>query len=310
MMADVAENEPPAQQPGPRPPSDNLPAVHQPALPAESDAPTPPRDMDMAEYQRFQEFQRFQDYQRFVQGQQGPALPAPIPPQQPPGELPPRSELESQLVGMRQQLSRIERVTNPPTWQKILRNKWLHRLIWLVIIIALATWGVPKLVHHYLGGSEPSADADKHPGEIQGSGRLAPDVKDAVAAVYHIVAESPPDIACLEFSPAARTTFGHDLSVGVGGRATCREAVRAINAKLGPAGIKAYTNVQIPDDALHSTDHKTVQISSCDIPLVSGPHLGLFMLTQQGTGDWLITGHSNEPNPCPAPTTTSAPPTS
>jgi hypothetical protein len=307
MMADVAENEPPAQQPGPRPPSDNLPAVQKPALPAGADEPTPPRGMDMEEYRRFQEFQRFQDYQRFVEAQQtpqGPHLPAPIPPSGPPGELPARGELESQLVGMRQQLSRIERVTNAPTWQKILRNKWLHRLIWLVVIIVLATWGVPKLVHHYFGGNdEPGGAAALHPGEIQGSGRLATNPKDGVAAVYHIVAEAPPDEACLEFSPGARAEFARDL-----GAPTCLQAVRNIHAKLTTAAINAYGFVQIPDSALVQSGTSAV-VSSCAMVLDAGPRLGLFTLTQDSSNEWLITGHGNEPNPCPAPAT-SVPPTS
>jgi hypothetical protein len=305
MMADVAENEPPAQQPGP---SDNLPAVNQPALPAGSDAPTPPRGMDMEEYRRFQEFQRFQDYQRFVEAQQtpqGPHLPVPIPPQQPPGELPPRGELESQLDGMRQQLSRIERVTNPPTWQKILRNKWLHRLVWLVVIIVLALYGVPKLVHHYFGGNtEPGGAAALHPGEIQGSGRLATNPKDGVAAVYHIVAETPPDQACLEFSVAARAAFAQDL-----GAPTCLQAVRDVHAKLDTSGINAYSFVQIPDSALVQSG-TSAEVSSCAMVLDSGPRLGLFTLTEDSSDEWLITGHSNEPDPCPTPTTSAVPPTS
>ena len=142
-MADVAENEPPA-------------------LPSGADEPTPPRGMDAAEYRRFQEFQRFQDYQRFVQQQGGgpPAnLPVPMQPGVPvqPGGVPvqpgapvPQHPVEAQLAGMQQQLARIERVTNPPLWQKILRNKWLHRAVWLVIIVALASWGVPKLIHREL----------------------------------------------------------------------------------------------------------------------------------------------------------------
>src|SRR6201992_1162781 len=144
MMADGAEKEPPA-------------------LPSGADEPTPPRGMDAAEYRRFQEFQRFQDYQRFVQQQGGgpPAnLPVPMQPGVPvqPGGVPvqpgapvPQHPVEAQLAGMQQQLARIERVTNPPLWQKILRNKWLHRAVWLVIIVAVASVGVPKLLHHYLG---------------------------------------------------------------------------------------------------------------------------------------------------------------
>jgi hypothetical protein len=261
------------------------------------------RGMDVEEYRRFQEFQRFQDYQRFVQAgsPQGPT--APVGPGRPPGELPPRSELESQLVGMRQQLARIERVTNPPTWQKILRNKWLHRLVWLVVIVVLATWGVPKLIHHYFGGDQATGAAALHPGDIQGSGRLEQNPKDAVAAVYHIVAETPPDTACLEFSPSARTLFARDL-----GADTCKQAVNTVHHELTAAGINAYTYVGVPDSALVQTGG-TAEISSCAMVVDSGPRLGLFTLSRNSFDEWQITGHRNEPNPCPA-ASGSVPPTS
>ncbi len=279
------------------------------------DEPTPPRGIDAAEFQRFLEFQRFQEYQRFVEAQQGggtgdnlpvplppPGQPVPMaPPAQPPP--PPPHELAEHLAGMRQQLARIEKVTNPPTWQKILRNKWLHRAIWLVVILALGSWGIPKLVHHYLGGDDNPAGgrAALHPGEIQGSGRLETNPKDAVAAVYHIVAESPPDSACLEFSPAARAQFAIDLNAP-----TCLQAVRTLHAGLGQDGINAYSFVQVPDSALTRTG-TAATISSCALELDAGPRLGLFTLTQDKFEEWQITGHSNEPSPCPAPPSNTAP---
>jgi hypothetical protein len=287
-----------------------------------SDEPTPPRGLNAEEYRRFLEFQRFQEYQRFVETQQrtGSNLPVPITPSQPahpaqppaqssvpPPPPPPHAGLEAHLAGMRQQLARIEKVTNPPTWQKILRNKWLHRAIWLVIIVALASWGVPKLIQHYFGGNDQAAagsGAALHPGEIQGSGRLETNPKDAVAAVYHIIAESPPDTACLEFSVPARAQFATDLHAP-----TCLQAVRTIHAGLNAAGVDAYSFVEVPDAALVQQG-ATATISSCAMGVDAGPRLGLFTLTQDGQQEWRITGHSNEPNPCPALTTTTAAPPS
>jgi hypothetical protein len=294
MMADVAENDP--------------------------DEPTPPRGIDRVadpdEYRRFLEFRRFQEYQRFVEGQQqggGSNLPAPVQPAQPqPQPLPQpqqspeqQHELAEHLAGMRQQLARIERVTNPPTWQKILRNKWLHRALWLVIVVAVASWGIPRLIHHYLGGDtdQPTNGAALRPGDLQGSGRLEMNPKDAVAAVYHIVAETPPDSACLEFSPAARVKFAADLHAP-----TCRQAVRTLHAGLGPAGVDAYSFVQVPDSAV-TRSGGTARISSCAMGVDDGPRLGLFVVTENQFQEWQITGHSNEPDPCPAPSSASAPPT-
>lgn len=286
MMADVAENDP--------------------------DEPTPPRGIDAAEYRRFLEFQRFQEYQRFVEAQQrqggGTNLPAPVQPAHPaPPAEPHQHDLAEHLAGMRQQLARIERVTNPPTWQKILRNKWLHRALWLVIVVAVASWGVPRLIHHYLGGDSDQATngAALRPGEIPGSGRLETNPKDAVAAVYHIIAETPPDSACLEFSPRARGTFAADLHAP-----TCRQAVRTLHARLGPAGVNAYSFVQVPDTAV-TRSAGTARISSCAMGVDAGPRLGLFVVTENQFDEWQITGHSNEPDPCPAPPPSSAstPPT-
>lgn len=259
--------------------------------------------MDADEYRRFQEFQRFQDYQRFVEAQrEGEHLPVAAQPGQP---VPHHSEqqLRTQLEGMRQQLARIEKVTNPPTWKKILQNKWLHRAIGLIVVIILAVYGIPALIGHYFGNNDnPGGQAALHPGEIEGSGRLEQNPWDAVAAVYHIVAENPPDTACYEFSVPARTQFATDM-----GAATCLDAVRRIHAGLSDAAKSAYSTVQIPNNGVSTNPER---ISSCSMTLDAGPRLGLFVVSENSAGEWQITGHRNEPNPCPTPTTTSAPPTS
>lgn len=274
----------------------------------DNEPPTPPRGMDADEYRRFQEFQRFQDYQRFVEQQQQQAnLPVPVQPNQPvaPQPHPQQQALEAQLDTMRKQLERIERVTNPPTWRKVLGNKWLHRALWLVVLVAIGVWGVPALINHYVGGNDnPGGPAALHPGDIAGSGRLEKDPKDAVAAVYHIIAESPPDTACLEFTVSARATFAADLK-----QPTCLAAVRSVHAGLNSAAIEAYSFVQIPDSAL-TQQGGTARISSCGMQIDSGPHLGLFVLTENQNQEWQITGHQNEPDPCPPPPSTTVPPTS
>jgi hypothetical protein len=285
----------------------------------DNEPPTPPHglNMDAEEYRRFQEFQRFQDYQRFVEAQrQGANLPVPVQPgqpvphhqvpQQPP--LPPHQQqhaIHTQLEGMRQQLARIERVTNPPVWKKILHSKWLHRLVGLLIIAIIAVWGVPTLINHYFGGNDnPGGPAALHPGTIQGSGRLEKHPRDAVAAVYHIIATTPPDTACLEFTSAAAAQFARDMHA-----ADCTQAVRTIHDGLDANGVNGYSFVVIPASAMIQQGN-TVQISSCAMQLDGGPRLGLFVVTENQYQEWQITGHRNEPNPCPAPSSTTVPPTS
>lgn len=282
MMANVAEDEPPTPPHG-----------------------MPPQGMDADEYRRFQEFQRFQDYQRFVEAQrQGANLPVPVQPNQPVPHHPEQA-LETRLDSMRQQLARIEKVTNPPTWQKILRNKWLHRGIWLIVIIVLVTWGVPKLINHYFGGNNnPGGPAALHPGQVSGSGKLYNNPADAVAEFYHVVMAAPPGnaTACEAPTNAGGQQLAHDLGV-----ANCVAAVNKIYGELTPPARTAYEYVQVPDSAI-VRNGDTAQVSSCAMTIDAGPRLGLFLLTRNPTGDWQITGHQNEPNPCPPPPTTTTPP--
>jgi hypothetical protein len=207
---------------------------------------------------------------------------------------------------MRQQLARIERVTNPPLWQKILRSKWLHRAAWLVIVIILAVWGVPMLINHYFGNSadNPGGQAALHPGTVQGSGKLYTNPKDAVAELYHVIEAGPPGNAnaCQIFAGGAARQFAQDI-----GAKDCVGAVHKVYGQLGTAGVAAYSSVQVPDSAV-AQNGTSAQVSSCAMEIDSGPRLGLFLLTQDNEHEWQITGHRNEPDPCPAPPTGSTPP--
>jgi hypothetical protein len=279
MMADMAEN----QQPPGEPPT---PPMGLPALPAgASPSPLPP-GLDADEYRRFQEFQRFQDYQRFSQGQPGNQ---PVP-------APHHHELATHLADMRQQLARIERVTNPPTWQKVLRNKWLHRLVWLVALIVLATWGVPALIHHYFGNSDSGTGPAALPLPKGQSGVLPEGPHQAVADVYMFIAENQPTDACLIFSGPAGRQFAATF-----GTRTCEQAATMLYGQVtdkATYGSPLLTPLPSPQGA-------TMIISSCSFAVSGGPRLGTFTVTQQNQG-WEITGYAAGPTPCPA----SAPPTS
>jgi hypothetical protein len=280
----MAEN----QQPPGEPPT---PPTGLPALPAGT-PPTPhptdplPPGLDADEYRRFQEFQRFQDYQRFTQGQPG-NLPAPAPH---------HHELATHLADMRQQLARIEKVTNPPTWQKVLRNKWLHRLAWLIVLIVLATWGVPTLIHHYFGNNDSGTGPAALPLPKGQSGVLPEGPHQAVADVYMFIAENQPTDACLIFSGPAGRQFAATV-----GTQTCEQAATTLYRQVTDKA--AYASPLLT--SLPSPQGATMTISSCSFAVSGGPRLGTFTLTQQNQG-WEITKYAAGPTPCPA----SAPPTS
>jgi hypothetical protein len=282
----VAENEPPVEPP--------TPPTGMPALPAVPAPPSMPPGLNADDYRRFQEFQRFQDYQRYVETQGG----QPAQPQQPPTHQPPHHELMTHLSDMRQQLARIERITNPPLWQKILRNKWLHRAVWLVIVVVLATWGVPQVIHHYFG----NADTGTGPGALplpKGQSGVLPDgPHQAVADVYMFVAENQPTAACLIFSDAAKQQFA--VASGAG---DCPSAVTALYGQLIDKA--AYAQPILTE--LPGPQGGSMTISSCSFKVTGGPRLGTFTLTKQAQG-WEITAYQ-APSPCPAPTSGSAPPT-
>lgn len=244
--------------------------------------------MDAEEYRRFQEFQRFQDYQRFASAQQQQPnghLPAPMTPPAPHEQ---HHALQTQLEGMRQQLARIERVTNPPLWQKILRNKWLHRAVWLLVLIGVGVWGVPALVGHYLGSHQtPPGPADL-PAPKNQAHELAQHPDDAVTDVYYFTATKVPDHACFYFLGAAAHEFAQAF-----GASTCEAAIQQLESQVTDAGTYA-TPTLIANRNLTSP----MTISSCDFTIQGGPVLGTFTVTQQPDQTWGITAYQRQPTSC------------
>lgn len=275
----------------------------------DADEPTPPRGIDADQYRRFLEFQRFQEYQRFVESQQGAGgnLPVPVPAAQPTAPAQPtqapHAQLEEHLVGMRQQLARIEKVTNPPTWQKILRNKWLHRAIWLVIVIAVASWGVPKLIEHYLGGGDQQTTTGPAnlPLPVGQSGVLPDGPHQAVQDVYLFVSQDNrayQKYLCSDlFTPTAARQFG---AAHTGG-GTCVQAMDRLHAQIRPGAADTYGQPDLTP--LPAPKGATMVISSCDFTVTDGPVLGTFTVVQQSKG-WRIENYA-APTACPS----SAPPT-
>ena len=285
----------------------------------EDEAPTPPRGLpavpDAAppglnadEYRRFQEFQRFQDYQRFVESQRA-GSPAHVRATTNPwAPVPPEHDVAAQLAGVRQHLAelsvaqtQINRTLNPPLWQKILRNKWLHRAAWLVIIVIIATWGVPVLVQHFFGDNGSSANESPFKPKTE-NGLLPPDPKREVAAMYKFVARNDTGNGCFVFSAPAAAEFARAWGVS-----TCAQAINTLAAQVKDPDPYALTDLSLIQEPRYAT---TMTISSCSYAVVGGPRLGTFTMTRQDTG-WLITGYARPEPSCPTPTTTaSAPPTS
>jgi hypothetical protein len=306
MMANMAENQPPAQPPGepPTPPA-GLPAIPAGAPPS----PLPP-GLDADEYRRFQEFQRFQDYQRFVQAQQGGTQPGSAQPDvtQPgtaqPGSRPTPYPSPASYQGWPGGPAPLPpgKPPRPPIWLIILRTKLVRRLITLGVVVLL----LYIAYEHFFGTGDTNNPAALHPGPVQGSGRLATNPADAVAAVYHLIGENSPTNACLEFSAAGRAQFARDL-----GATTCAAAVTTIYGQLDSTGRQAYNEVLVPSTAV-TTRGTAAEVSSCGMSVAAGPRLGVFVVTEDRFQGWQVTGHRSEPNPCPAPptTTVSAPPTS
>ena len=294
----MAENEPPVEPP--------TPPTGLPALPAGSQPPALPPGLNADEYRRFQEFQRFQDYQRFVQGQRGQPGGVPMPaPQHGLPAPPPQHDVAEQLAGVRQHLAelstaqaQINRTLNPPLWKKILRSTWLHRAVWLVVIVLLAVWGIPALVEHFIGGNNDSNSASPFRPKEE-TGRLPTDPKLAVYAIYKYIGDDDSDSACNAFNDTARAQFV--ASVGEKG---CGAAVDKLSRQVtDPSQYEMPGLSQLPE-----SPGSTATISSCSFAVNGGPILGTFTLTKVAAG-WEITAYQ-APMPCPAPTSASTPPTS
>jgi hypothetical protein len=197
---------------------------------------------------------------------------------------------------------RSSKPPRPSIWLIILRSWLVRRLITLGIVLLV----LYIAYEHFFGSDSSNNPAALHPGAIQGSGRLATNPQDAVAAVYHLTGENSPRLACEEFSTAGQIEFAHDI-----GATDCMAAITKIHSQLGQDGQPAYDDVLVPDSAVTRVGNAT-EISSCGMTITAGPRLGVFVLTEDQFHEWQITGHRTEPDPCPTPPTTTAstPPTS
>lgn len=316
-MAAVTDN---SQPPGP----DERPA------PGEDEQQ--PR-LDPEQWRQFQEFQRFQEYLRYTRGNGSgeaggelaewrptqPPVPAqprdPVPyrlqqagPDGAPADAPTpptgQPQLHQQMAGMQQQLTRIsetqeaaERRANPPLWRKILRNKWVHRLVVLAVLLALGPWIVTSLI-----GSDSTEDgATKLNTPLRRAEKSFLNPEDAVPFVYYSIAELSADPgnrkgAELFCTKAFNANAARDFA-RVAGAADCAGAALSISSRVTDAtGYRAARGPDFRPDQLRSG---TITESPCDIRVSGGPRLGEFTLSRyDDTGRWEITGVA-EGAPCP-----------
>lgn len=251
--------------------------------------------LDEEQLRQFQQFQQFQDYLKFTEAQQQGLVPSqttqpvpqhyggqpPAPPGPPPGELvhAPRPRM--------------------PRWLRRLGGKLLA---WIIVIVLLCVGAT--IVYRQIFPSDAGQDTATF---VQGGGGkhhtnrvLANNPWEAVRAIYDTIGKPyPPDVrvetVCLAMTEQAQAQFARDL-----GYPDCATAVPALNAKV--TDITPYIYAVRPMSSV--VPRQNLTIHSCWYNIRGGPLLGSFTLQEVEMGQWLITGHANSPDPCPAPPTT------
>lgn len=114
------------------------------------------------------------------------------------------------------------------------------------------------------------------------------DPYDTVRGVYRGVATNSPDEVCSRFTPAAARQFASAFQAE-----SCTTIVILLyHGRV--ADPEAYANTSLgsftADDG-----QTTAEIDSCEFDVRGGPRLGVFELTGDESGTWLITGHRMPP---------------
>lgn len=317
-MAAVTDNSPP---PGP----DERPAQPEPG-------DEPPR-LDPEQWRQFQEFQRFQEYLRFTQGEgagqtgNGSGQPGseltewrasqrPVPAQprdavpyagSPEAPTPPtgQPQLHNQLAGMQQQLAQLteaqqaaERRANPPLWRKVLRNKWLHRLVVLAILLTLGPWIVSSLI-----GSDDKAQEDAktaRPGTRVEKNTREKTPQDAVTFVYDEAAYlmDYPDPRAAAAKPCGRAFYPQGAAefARVLGQPTCEQALISMAKQVTDPD-----RYELPSIPGVYGQLREVRLGACQITVAGGPPMGEFDLKKDERGNWAISGFRKDERKCSRP---------
>jgi hypothetical protein len=281
-------------------PAASPPGQGSPALPQPSGQTPAQPPIDPAEVEQFRQFQQFQDYLRFTQAQQG-NQPAPAPDagvvQAPPSQPVPQQGGQPPVIPPGYQLVPAER-RRAPKWVTWLGKKVIAWALAFIVLAVAGTW----LYNHFFPndkGQDTSTFVQHGGGTYHTNRTLPTDPFEAVRAIYDSIGkpdaeQSRIDRVCLSMSEEARAQFAHDL-----GYADCATAVPALNKQV--TGMTSYIY------SVHAISSMPIDgvmtIHSCWYDVQGGPRLGSFTLTRVEMGQWLITGHANEPAACPAPPT-------
>ncbi|MEV6872804.1 hypothetical protein [Amycolatopsis sp. NPDC051128] len=266
--------------------------------PAGQNAPAPTPPVDPAELEQFRQFQQFQDYLRFTQTQQG-NQPAPRPDAgvvQAPAPLPQPSSGGSQppMIPPGYQLVPAER-RRAPRWLSWLGKKVIAWVLAIIILGVAGTW----LYNHFFpndSGKTSAQLAEEGGGTYHTNHILSTSPYEAVRQVYDAVAQNLVPQGCGRMREDVQQKFAQDL-----GYADCQVAVHELSRQVKnkndyAESMPSYVSEPFPGDSF--------TISSCKFGIRGGPALGAFTVQKVDKSQWLITAHTNEPAPCPAPTPT------
>jgi hypothetical protein len=308
-MGHVAEQRGDEQPAGGQAPGSDIEPVRSPGAgqaPESSPQPSslqpsgpPPQgpQLDAEQLRQFQQFQQFQDFLRYSEAQrhgQG------YIPQPPPAELahaqqatpaPHHSWLPAPPPAGPPALPLAPPRPGLPRWARRLLKRIVRWVLLLAVLALAGTWAY----NHFFGssGDENRPAAETGGGTYRTNLILSTQPYEAVRMVYQHVAQGRADLACGRFDEATQRKFATDLRY-----VDCAQAVAALHAKV--THVNSYAE-SIPSSVSGQPPEGTVHISSCQFGVRGGPNLGAFTVTQVEKGQWLITGHAAEPDPCPAP---------
>jgi hypothetical protein len=266
----------------------------QPSSPAEPPAQKP---IDEEQLRQFQQFQQFQDYLKFSEAQRQSG--GTLVPQQPQPPVPQQARQPATTSGSQDLVPTPPPKIKAPRWLKRLGGKILGWIIVLVVIGLALNWGYHRLF--------PSTANDNRPAAETGGGKYHTNhvysklPYEAVRIVYQNVANGQVLDACGRFDEPVQQKFATDL-----GFADCQQAILGLHKQVQVTAKNAYAE-SIPSSISEPIPGNTFVISSCRFGIKGGPALGAFQVTKVEDGQWLITGHSTEPDPCPAPSPTTSP---
>ncbi|GAA3808540.1 hypothetical protein GCM10022380_27680 [Amycolatopsis tucumanensis] len=303
------------QRPGQQPDEPSRDPSGEPPAGGSAVEPAQPQ-LDPEQLRQFQQFQQFQDFLRYTEAQRqsnGDLVPtqnAPVqnvpaphaPVQSAPGYGPPTQPghggppVPPPPYGQLQPLPQPGPKIRAPKWAKRLAGKLLSALLFLIVLIVAG-----KLAYnHFFPEDDPDLPAAQTGGGTYHTNVLySANPYEAARQIYQQIGQNLPDRACGLIAPEVRQKFANDL-----GYATCEQASAEI--------YKQVTNriswaSSLPFGGAPPQGATEVRIDSCEYEITGGPALGVFVVREVNTNQWLVVGHEPGPTVCPAPSTAVTP---